>query len=85
MRLTNIFNISGIAVAVNSRNVTFENNVSTVFEMSAIHELSHLQPSLELLVSTPSVYHHRVLFYAPTKVMLCGPRYAFAFLLIYHQ
>ena len=36
MRLTKIFNIC-IAVAVYSNNVTFGNNVSTVFEMSAIH------------------------------------------------
>ena len=58
-----IFNISGIAVAVNKRNVTFGNNVSTVFEMSAIHEVSHLQPSLELLVSTPCVNHHKVFYF----------------------
>ena len=57
MRLTKIFNIC-IAVAVYSNNVTFGNNVSTVFEISAIHTVG-FQPSFELLVSTPCVNNQR--------------------------
>ena len=53
-----IFNIC-IAVSAYSNNVKFGNNVSTVFEMSAIHTMG-FQPSFELLVSTPCVYHHKV-------------------------
>ena len=77
MRLTNIFNICiHIAVAVYSNNVTFGNNVSTVFEMSAIHTVS-FQPSLNSWCVSPQSF-------AAIKVMLCGLRYAFAILLIYH-
>ena len=77
MRLKNAVNISLIAIAVNGENSTFRNNISTVFETLAIHEVSQLQPSLELLGQHPMcVSPQSFLFYASIKpVMSCGPRY----------
>ena len=57
---------AGIAVAVNSRNGTFGNvffKVSTILlflKCQAIHKVSQLPSSFELLTSTPCVYHHQI-------------------------
>ena len=68
MRLKNIVNISGIAVAVNSKNDTFGNNVNCC-EMSAIQNSCNL-----LLNSCPCstlvcITTFLILFYDSIKVM----------------